>query len=1111
MKKLIYFFLIFGLLACSSDSSDDQNIQKSLFTLLSSDETGITFTNTSIETPERNGGHYDYFYNGSGVAIVDVNNDGLVDVFFAGNDASNKLFLNEGDFKFKDISNHAGVESVNWATGVSVIDINEDGWMDIYVCNSGPTVDDNLLANQLYVNNGDLTFTEMGVKYGIDDTSYSSQATFFDMDKDGDLDLFVMNHSSINYEKDVHKWEEVLLNKPARIREKSYSTLYRNNGNGTFDDITKESGLYRPGFGLGVAVSDFDENGFLDIYVANDYFIPDFMFFNQGDGTFIEDIESKVSHSSFFSMGCDAADINNDGLVDLAVVDMTPPDHYRNKTLMESMDVNKFRYLTNYKGYVPQFMYNTFNLNRSKGNFSEIGHFLEIAETDWSWAALLVDFDNNSWKDLMVTNGFKRDTRNRDWMNELNVRYENEGISAEVLYDQLEKSNSNPIANYVFKNKGNLKFDDASKDWGFNEPSFSQGAAYGDLDNDGDLDVVINNLENEAFVYRNNTMDGNKNHYIQFVLSDGNNTNSIMHSKIKIYADNKEQLVEYSFVRGYLSSMHRLAHFGLGDIKKIDRAEILWLDGTKTTIYNPEIDKKHFINKKSYKNFIVEKESTNIQYPFMDVSRGVGISDFKHKENNYDDYKSEVLLPHKQSTLGPCIAVGDINGDGNEDFYVGGAKGQAGQIYIQDTRRGFIVSAQDIFNKDKNFEDLGALFFDADNDGDLDLYIASGGGGDFKDNEYLLQDRLYLNSGKGQFKRSKQSLPDIKSSTAAITVNDWDNDGDLDLFVGGRTKPGQYPLPPDSYLLENKNGVFKDVTQKLAPELKNAGMITSSSWSDINNDGREDLIVVGEWMPIMAFLNTTEGFENASEELGLSDDIGWFYSINKGDFDNDGDEDFIVGNLGLNNKFQPTNEKPLHVYSNDFDENGTLDIVLSKSYNGSLVPLRGKECSTEQMPFISEKFPLFSDFASSNMIDIFGAENLNNALHYSATNFASIYIENKGENTLEMTELLREAQFSPIIDSVIWDFDGDGNLDVVIGGNIYNTEIETPSYDAGKGLFLKGNGDGTFTADLKIDESGIFIPENVKNLELLFILKEKRPAILVANNNSFLNLFAWTR
>ena len=467
MKKLIYFFLIFGLFACSSDSADDQNIQKSLFTLLSSDKTGMTFKNTSIETPERNGGHYDYFYNGSGVAIVDINNDDLADVFFAGNDTPNKLFLNEGDFKFQDISNNAGIESVNWATGVSVVDINEDGWMDIYVCNSGPTVDDNLLANQLYVNNGDLTFTEMGAKYGIDDTSYSSQAAFFDMDKDGDLDLFVMNHSSINYEKDVHKWEEVLLNKPARIREKSFSTLYRNNGNGTFDDITKESGLYRPGFGLGVAVSDFDENGFLDIYVANDYFIPDFMFFNQGNGTFIEDIQSKVSHSSFFSMGCDAADINNDGLVDLAVLDMTPSDHYRNKTLMESMDVNKFSYLTNQKGYVPQYMFNTLNLNRSKGHFSEIGHFLGVAETDWSWAALLVDFDNNSWKDLMVTNGFKRDTRNRDWMNELEVRYETEGVTGAVLYDQLQKSNSTPIANYIFKNRGNLKFDDASKDWGF--------------------------------------------------------------------------------------------------------------------------------------------------------------------------------------------------------------------------------------------------------------------------------------------------------------------------------------------------------------------------------------------------------------------------------------------------------------------------------------------------------------------------------------------------------------------------------------------------------------------------------------------------------------------
>ncbi len=1105
-----YLFLLLIIISCSEKREiNDHNNHKSLFTLLSSAETGITFTNTSIETPDRNLGHYDYFYNGSGVAIEDFNNDGLADIFFAGNDTPNKLYLNEGDFKFKDISESAGIGSNHWSTGVTIVDINEDGWMDIYVCNSGPYVDDKSLANQLYINNGDLTFTEMGAKYGIDDSSYSSQAAFFDMDNDGDLDLFVMNHSFINYEKNVYQWEEVLLNKPLVIREKSFSTLYRNNGDGTFDDVTKESGLYRPGFGLGIAISDFDENGFLDIYVANDYFIPDFMFFNQGNGFFIEDIQSKVSHSSFFSMGCDAADFNNDGLVDLVVVDMTPSDHYRNKTLMESMDVNKFSYLTNQKGYVPQYMYNTLNLNRSKGNFSEIGHFSGVAQTDWSWAALLVDLDNDSWKDLIITNGFKRDTKNRDWVNELNERYEKEGISGTVIYDQLQKSNSTPIVNYIFKNKGNLKFEDVSKNWGFIDPSFSQGAAYGDLDNDGDIDLVINNLESKAFVYRNNSMQQNNNHYIQFTLSDGKNINNVLHAKITIYVDNKIQMVEYSFVRGYLSTMQRLAHFGLGNTQKIDKVEIKWPDGTLTTIYSPLIDKKHHIDKKTYQNYLVEK--TNKHYPFLDVTNRIGLSDLKHNENKYDDYKSEILLPQKQSTLGPCIAVGDVDGDGNEDFYVGGAKGQAGQLFIQDAKRGFIASPQNVFSVDKNYEDLGALFFDADNDGDLDLYVASGGGGDFKDDDYLLQDRLYLNSGHGQFTRSKLSLPDMKTSTASVTACDWDKDGDLDLFVGGRNKPGKYPLPPDSYLLENENGVFKDITQKLAPQLKNAGMITSSCWSDINNDGLEDLIVVGEWMPIMIFLNTSDGFIYASEQYGLSEDIGWFYSINKGDFDNDGDEDFIVGNLGLNNKFQPTSKKPLHIYSKDFDKNGTLDIVLSKSYNGKLVPLRGKECSTEQMPFIGEKFPMFSDFASSNLEDIFGAENLKNALHYSATNFASIYIENKGGNILEVTELLPEAQLSPIMDSVIWDFDGDGNLDVVIGGNIFNTEIETPSYDAGKGLFLKGNGDGTFSPFLKIDESGIFMPQNVKNIELIFILKEKRPAILVANNNSFLNLIAWRK
>jgi len=1109
-KSIISLFLIFLIGSCTKEKPVvSVDADAPLFSKIPSTETGISFENTSIESPQRNLGLYDYFYNGSGVAIGDLNNDGLADIFFAGNDTSNKLYVNEGDFKFKDISEKAGIVSNNWSTGVVMVDINGDGYLDIYVCNSGPDADNKKLANALYINNGDLTFTESAGKYGIADTSYSSQATFFDMDRDGDLDLFVMNHSLIGFAQSLRKWEEALSEKDSEMREKSCSTLYSNNGNGSFTDITKEAGMYLPGFGLGVAISDFDENGFLDVYVANDYFVPDFLFFNLGGGKFIENIKARASHSSFYGMGCDAADFNNDGLVDLAIVDMTPSDHYRGKTLMNRMNADMFSYLSDGKGFLPQYMFNTLNLNRGKGNFSEIAQLTEIAQTDWSWAVLFVDLDNDSWKDLVITNGFKRDTKDRDWANTLQERFDTEGVSGKVVFDQIQKSKSTPIVNYLYKNLGSLSFADTSKEWGFDEPSFSQGVAYGDLDNDGDLDIVINNLESEAFVYRNNTVEQKKNNYIQFTLIDGQSSARVLHSKIKVTAGGQTQLVEYSFVRGYISTMQPMAHFGLGKVEKVDKVEFIWPDGKISIIENPEINKKHSIDRS--KLVSAKPVSKNDLPPFIDLAPKIKGLTYVHKENDYNDFKVEVLLPQKQSTLGPCLSVGDVNLDGMDDFYVGGAKGQPGQLYFQELENGFVSSFQDAFVNDGAFEDIGSLFLDVDKDGDLDLYVSSGGGGDVSEESYLLQDRLYLNDGEGKFSRSKNTLPKIMASTASVSANDWDNDGDMDLFVGGRTTPGRYPLPPDSFLLQNENGIFKDVTTQLAPDLRKIGMVTSSCWSDVDGDGRKDLIVVGEWMPLTIFLNTTNGFENVSERFGLLGDIGWWYSIDKGDFDNDGDEDFIIGNLGLNNKFHPSEDKPLHIFSNDFDKNGTLDIVLSKEYKGSLAPVRGKDCSTEQMPFLEKKFPLFSDFASSTLADIYGAQNLNEALHYQATNFASMYVENKGNGSFEMKPLPPEAQISPVKDMVVWDFDQDGNLDLVIGGNMYNTEVETPAYDSGKGLFLKGRGDGTFIPILKLEESGIFMPENVKALGLVIVTGQKRPGVLVANNNSSLNLFIWTK
>ena len=1109
-----YKYLVLALTAFLASCQDGSQKEKPvvaadapLFSLLDPVESGVDFTNTSIETVERNLGNYDNFYNGSGVAIGDINNDGLQDIVFAGNDTPNRLYLNTGDLTFKDISKEAGIQSNRWSTGINLVDINKDGFLDIYVANSGPYGNDAALSNQLYINNGDLTFSEKAREYGIDDSSFSSHSVFFDMDKDGDEDLFVLNHSLFNYGNSPQKWEEEIRSRSESEFKKSVSTLYRND-NGRFTDITQEAGLYRPGFGLGVAVTDINDDGNLDIYVANDYYVPDFVYFGRGDGTFVEQSERSFNHTSFYSMGCDFADINNDGLVDLYVADMTPADHFRSKTLMESMNVELFQYLTYTMDFVPQYMFNSLSLNRGGGFYSEIAHMSGIAKTDWSWATLMMDLDNDTYKDLVITNGFKRDTKNQDWKRSLDARMEAEGQSMEVYFDHLQQADSKPIPNYVYRNDGKLKFENKIEEWGFEKPSFSNGAAYGDLDNDGDLDLVINNLESPAFIYRNNTSEKGVSNYLQVELVKNGKLDRVRHSKVRLFAGGEEQMVEYSFSRGYYSSMQPLAHFGLGNKQQVDRLVIEWPDGQVTTIQSPEINKRHVIDRDQVNTVALNKEGESVM--FMDIVPQVPDFNYSHQENEYNDFAKEVLLPHKQSTQGPALAVGDINGDGLDDFYMGGAKDSPGALYAQSPQRGLVRSDQAVIEADAKHEHVGALFFDADQDGDLDLMISSGGGGDFSPNSPLLQDRLYMNDGQGNFSKAPGALPRMISSTGVIAPFDFDQDGDLDLFVGGRTVPGRYPEAPRSFLLENQGGRFVDSTSEIAPELSAIGMVTDVSWADVNQDGNVDLMLVGEWMQITVMEFNGSAFENKTELYGLDQTGGWWSSIEKGDFDKDGDLDFIVGNIGQNNKFHPSKVKPLHIFANDFDDNGTLDIVLSKDYQGSLVPVRGKECSTEQMPFLSEKFPTYAEFASSSLTQIYGSENLEAALHYQAETFSSLYLENNGDGTFSQTLLPIEAQMSPINDIVVHDFNRDGNLDLVLAGNRINTEPETTAYDAGKGLYLFGMGDGSFIVESNIKTSGLLIPGNCKGLAL-FELVGQRPAVLVANNNSTPQLFAWTR
>ena len=1115
--RLYLFVLAFILLipaSCRKETTEKEQAATSLkgplLELLSPVESGVDFANTLSESPNMNIAFYDYYYNGAGVAAGDIDNDGLPDLFFAGNNVPNRLYRNLGNLKFEDISDKAGINKTNpWSVGVTMADVNNDGWLDIYVCNSGPNDPKTFpKANQLFINQKNGTFKEMAAQYGIADPGYSMSATFLDYDKDGDMDLFVLNHSNI-YETNTYTYHDWLA-KASPEEIKLYSnTLYRNNGNGTFTDVSEEAGVLKPGFGLGIIAADFNNDGWTDLYVSNDYFIPDFLYINQGNGTFTDAITAHTAHTSFYSMGCDAADINNDGLLDLGAVDMTPADHVRSKVLMPSMDVPQFYYLIHNKGYQLQYMFNSLQANRGFGIFSEIGNYAGVSKTDWSWTALFADIDNDGLKDYIVTNGFKRDTKDNDFrIASQKAKEAGHPLTPEQVWENLNKMESHPLPNYLYHNKGNFKFENMAEAWGFAEPSFSNGTAYADFDLDGDLDLAINNVDAPAFIYRNKA-DQTGNHFLRVQVKSSSNK-SVFNTKIEITYPGGKQYYELTPSRGYASCSETIAHFGLGQVSKVDEVRILWPDGkTQTLIQNPAIDQVLVVDMDKSKHLAFAKPQE--KHPFIDITNQSGI-DFVHRENPFNDYAKEVLLPHSQSKLGPFIAVGDVNGDGFQDFFVGGAKGQSGKMYLQEPTTGkFTAAPSQPWQQHQQMEDMGCLFFDADGDGDQDLYVASGGGGDVAGKKKLLQDRLYLNDGQGQFSYAPQNLPKIEISSGRVKAADFDGDGDQDLLVCGRTMPGKYPSPVSSLLLENRKGKFVNVTEEKAPALKDIGMVTDAVWSDFSGDGKPDLILTGEWMEITFLENRGNSLDRPTKELLPENTTGWWHSIAATDVDGDGDTDYILGNVGENNKFHPTEEHPLHLFFNDFDENGTYDIVLSKDYHEKLVPVRGKECSTAQMPFVSEKFPTFRGFANASLQDIYGAEKLEKSLHYTAKTFSSYWMERKEDGTFRMHPLPYPAQWSPINAIVTTDLDRDGRQDIITGGNIFQAEVETPAYDAGKGLWMSMQADGSWYAPINMEETGLYLPHDLKDLQLIYITPQKLPALLVANNNNLVQLVAFVR
>lgn len=1104
---LVFLSFLFGLNSCDTRKKNNENARDSkqedyLFTSIPSNETGINFVNTLEETLEANYYQYMYTYIGGGVAVGDLNNDGLDDLYFTSNSSQDKVYLNKGGLKFEDITIKTGIsENDGFNTGVTMVDINNDGLLDIYVCRGGWKDHDNKFANLLYINNGDNTFTEKAEEFGLADANRTIQATFFDYDKDNDIDVYISNTPDITSRTEVLDLDKIQKD-PKTLELKGSDRLYNNDGAGHFTDVSEKAGLQLDiGFGLNPQVGDLNNDGWLDVYVCNDFNVPDLAYVNNGDGTFTESRDKLFKHMSFNSMGSDMADINNDGLQDLMTLDMNPEDYIRSKTTMAMTSIPQFELMVE-KGYHHQYMHNMLQLNNGNGTFSEIGKMAGMADTDWSWALLSADFDLDGFNDIYVTNGVYRDVIDRDKNNEmLEILRANKRKPTDA--DFLKFAQMLPqqkLNNYFFKNAGDRTFENTSNIWMDATPTFSNGATYADLDNDGDLDIVVNNINEKATVLRNNSEVLGQKYHLEVNFNGPEKNRYGLGTTVKLYLNDGEvQIRQLTNTRGFLSSVSNTIHFGLGDNSQVKKMEIIWPDGKTQELADVKANQQLKIDYRSAieKETPVEKE--NLVFTKMK-------SDYVHKDPYFNDYDLQILLPHKLSQTGPAIAKGDVNGDGLEDLYFGGGHTQTGQLLLGEQNEGFREATNNSFNADAESEDVGAAFFDADGDGDQDLYVVSGSY-EFNSNPRLLVDRLYINNGKGVFTKDEDAIPQAGIAGSVVVPSDYDGDGDIDLFIGGRLITGRYPQPASSLLLINEGGKFTIQNDKLAPEFNNIGLITDAVWADINNDKKTDLIITGEWMGIQVFLNENNRLKRSDDYPNLASAVGWWNRLLVADIDNDGDNDLVAGNLGLNYKFHASVEKPFEIYSSDFDHNGSEDVILAKEYKGKQVPVRGKSCMTQQLPNLAQKIPTYTDFANKDLEGIVGS-GLEKALHYAATEFRTGIFLNNGKNSFSFQPFENLVQQSPINSILFEDFDGDGNNDLLLAGNNYQSEVETTRADAGIGSFLKGNGKGNFSYIPPL-KSGFFADKDVRNMVL--VKSKNGKLIFVANNNDKQDLFRVNR
>lgn len=1061
--QALFLFCLLTSTICSAQS------ETPLFKSLSPEITKVNFANTIVENDSFNYFYYDNLYNGAGVSMGDINNDGLPDLYFVSNQGADQLYLNLGGMKFKNITKKAfkNQDISGWHTAVSMADVNADGWLDIYVCKHGIGASKVNFPNLLYINNGNKTFTERGKEFGVNDPGRSMDADFFDYDQDGDLDLLVTNHRENTCIMDQY-------NHTTYLEQFHSNRLYTNNGDGTFSETTKAAGILSFGFCLSTSIGDVNNDGWPDVYITSDYSNPEFLFINQQNGTFKSEARERLRHTSHYSMGSDIADFNNDGNADVCVLDMSNKDYVKAKTNMGSMSVGTF--LDNVaKGFNYQYMYNTLQLNLGSGYFSEIAHMAGIASTDWSWAPLLVDFDQDGLKDIFATNGYFKEVRNKDFTNTVK-----EYIATKPEKFDVQKMGAlipqNKEVDFVFKNNGDLTFKDKSADWGLTIGTNSNGAAYGDLDNDGDVDLVINNLNEPATILENTS---NKN-YFCFKLTGPEKNPFAIGAKVTIKTKNGDQVQELNPSRGYASSSDFKLCFGVGDADTVYSITVQWNATESSTINYPMTWGKIFID---YQN--VEKVPAANVYPFVENPK----TEFaKITEEEFDDYRREVLLPQKMSQLGPFLSSGYINGNPEEgvtnnwdrypDLLIGGGKNQKTRIYASDDDDEFYLSKQQDLDKDSAFEDAGSVFFDANNDGYDDLFIVSGG------NEYdqfspYYQHRLYINDEQGNFIRKKDALPKIISSGQCVATNNFDADDDIDLLVPGRQVPGRYLEKPESIWLVNENGKFTNKISAIAPELQYLGMITDAVFTDFDSDGDDDLIVVGEWLAPTFFENKNGSFSKISKLENENSMYGWWNCIEPIDVNNDGVMELLVGNVGLNNKFHPTPEYPLSAQLSDFDSSGTYDLVLSKYFAGVQHPVRGRECLSEQMPEISERFKTYGEFATTPFQEIFSQT----VKAEKATNFSNgILILENGKYKFYPFDNF--GQIGCINKFIPVDMNGDEYIDFIAFGNKYEAEIETPRYDANPGLvFINEKGKGFKI--LPLQDFGPFVNKNAKDAILI--------------------------